>query len=101
MSFLAGNGEVTATDDGGIGGGLAGAFDLGGVAGIELQFTEGAVSLAEFNRNDGGASVKDELTDNLGFGLGKQDAGHGKKEVRSSCPVAHHCAHGTSHLATP
>ena len=79
LSFLAGNGKVTATDDGRIGGGLASTFDLGGVTGIELQLTDGAISLAELHRNDGATSVEDELADDLGLGLREQNSCHGKK----------------------
>jgi len=88
LAFFAGNGEVTAADNGRVLGGSASALDLPRVARIELKLADGAVSLEELNRNDGGTSVENELTDDFGFGLRKQNSCHGKKEGRrGSRPV--------------
>ena len=87
LAFLAGNGEVAAADDRRVLGGGAGALDLGGVAGIELQLADGAISLAELHRDDGGAGIKDELTDQLGLGLGEQSASHGERKRGALAPL--------------
>lgn len=86
LPFLAGDGEVSAADDGRIGGGLAGAFDFLGVAGIELKLTESAISLAEFHRDDGGASIKDEAADQFSLGLRLKNAAHEKRKVERLSP---------------
>ena len=63
LAFFASNGEVTAANDAGRFESMASALDLLGVTRVELQLTKGAISLAELDRDDGRASVKDEALD--------------------------------------
>jgi len=63
----ASNAEVTATDDAGLLDGSASAFDLAGVAGIELEATNGTISFDELHAHNAGASVEDEPLDEGGF----------------------------------
>ena len=74
------NGEITATDDGGILGRSASAFHLLGVPGIELQGTDGAIKLSEFHRNDAAASVEDEALDKGSLVGSDKRAAHGNKK---------------------
>ena len=67
LPFIASNAKVPAADDGRKLAGLASAFDLLGVAGVEAELALGAISLDERNGNDGGASFVDELADEGGF----------------------------------
>ena len=74
------NGEITATNDGGVLDGSASTFHPLGVPGIELQGADGAVSLAELHRNDGGASVLNETLDEGSLVGSDKRAAHGKKK---------------------
>ncbi len=67
LTFVAGDGEIAAADDGGLGAGLASSFDLLTVARVEAKRADGAVLLDKAHANDGGASVEDELADEGGF----------------------------------
>jgi hypothetical protein len=59
--------EVAAPDDTGLFHCSASAFDFLAVAGVELEATNGAISLDELHANDAAASVVNELTDEKGF----------------------------------
>ena len=74
------NGEITATNDGGVLDGSASTFHPLGVPGIELQGTDGAIKLSEFHRNDGGASVLNETLDEGSLVGSDKRAAHGKKK---------------------
>ena len=67
MTFLAGNGEITAANNGGILSRSASAFDFLGVPRVELQGTNGAINLTELHGNDGRASALNEALDESGF----------------------------------
>lgn len=67
LAFVAGDGKVTAANNGGLGAGLASAFDLLAVARVEAKRADGAVLLDKFHAHDGGASIEDELADEGGF----------------------------------
>lgn len=67
LPFVASNAEVTAADDGRELAGLASAFNLLGVAGVETELAEGTVLLNEADGDDAGASFVDELADEGGF----------------------------------
>lgn len=67
LPFVTSNAEVTATDDGRELAGLASAFDLLSVAGVETELAEGTVLLNEADGDDAGASFVDELADEGGF----------------------------------
>ena len=49
LPFVAGNGEISATDDAGLLQRVASALDFLGVARVELQGTERAVDLNDFH----------------------------------------------------
>ena len=87
LAFLASNGEITATDDGGILAGSASAFHLLGIPRVELQGTDGAIKLSELHRDDAAASVEDEAL-NEGSLVGSDEGAHGKKKRRGSRLVA-------------
>ena len=74
------NGEITATNDGGILGRSASPFHLLGVPGIELQGTDGAIQLSEFHRNDAAASIEDEALDKSSLVGSNESAAHGGKK---------------------
>ena len=74
------NGEITATNDGGVLGGSASAFHLPGVPRIELQGTNGPVELSEFHRNDAAASIEDEALDKGSLVGSDKRAAHGNKK---------------------
>ena len=80
MTILASNGEVPATNDGGIIDGSASPFHLLGVPGIELQGTDGAIKLSEFHRNDAAASIEDEALDKGSLVGSDKRAAHGNKK---------------------
>jgi len=63
----ASNAEVTATDDAGLLDGSARTFDLAGIAGVELQVTNGAISLDELHTDDAGARFVNKFLDEGGF----------------------------------
>jgi hypothetical protein len=63
----ASNAKVTATDDAGLLHSSASAFDFAGIAGVELEATNGAISLNELHADDTAASVEDEPLDKGGF----------------------------------
>lgn len=67
LPFVASNAEVTTTDDGRELAGLASAFNLLRVAGIEAELAEGTVLLDEADGDDAGASFVNELADEGGF----------------------------------
>ena len=83
MTFLASDGEVTAADNARRFESVASAFDLLGVAGVELQGADGAVNLAELYRDDAAASVLDEPLDE-GSLVGSDEGAHGRKKKRGS-----------------
>ena len=83
MTFLASNGEVTAADNARSFESVASAFDLLGVAGVELQGADGAVNLAELYRDDAAASVLNEPLDE-GSLVGSDEGAHGRKKKRGS-----------------
>ena len=80
LAFLASNGEITATNDGGVLDGSASTFHLLGVPGIELQGTDGAIKLSEFHRNDAAASIEDEALDKGSLVGSNESAAHGGKK---------------------
>jgi len=63
----ASNAEVTATDDAGLLHCSASAFDLAGIARVELEAANGAISFDELHADDAAASVVNELTNEGGF----------------------------------
>jgi len=63
----ASNAEVTATDDAGLLHGSASALDLAGIAGIELEATNGTISFDELHADDAGARFVNEFLDEGGF----------------------------------
>jgi hypothetical protein len=75
----ASNGEITATDDGGVLAGSASAFHLLGVSGVELQGTDGAIKLSELYRDNAASSIEDEALDE-GSLVGSDEGAHGKKK---------------------
>lgn len=79
LTFLASNGEIPATDDGGILAGSASAFYLLGIPRVELQGADGAIQLSELHRDDAAASVEDEALDK-GSLVGSDEGAHGKKK---------------------
>ena len=79
LTFLASNGEITATDDGGILTGSASAFHLLGIPRVELQGTDGAIKLSELHRDDAATSVEDEALDK-GSLVGSDEGAHEKKK---------------------
>ena len=81
LTFLASNGEVTAADNARSFESVASAFDLLGVAGVELQGADGAVNLAELYRDDAAASVLNEPLDE-GSLVGSDEGAHGKKKKK-------------------
>ena len=85
LPILAGHCKVAAANDGGIGRGLASAFDFLAVARIELDLAEAAVSLDEFHADDAATSVAKETAHDGGFGcVAEEVGGHGKKGMRGS-----------------
>ena len=74
------NGEITATNDGGVLDGSASTFHPLGVPGIELQGTDGAIKLSEFHRNDAAASIEDEALDKGSLVESDKRAAHGNKK---------------------
>ena len=80
LALGASNGEITATNDRGILGRSASAFDFLGVPGIELQGTDGAIQLSEFHRNDAAASIEDEALDKGSLVGSDESAAHGGKK---------------------
>ena len=74
------NGEITATNDGGVLDGSASTFHPLGVPGIELQGTDGAIKLSEFHRNDAAASIEDEALDKGSLVGSNESAAHGGKK---------------------
>jgi len=79
LTFLASNGEVTATNDAGRLESVASALNLLGISGVELQGADGAIKLSELHRDDAAASVKDEAL-NKGSLVGSDEGAHGKKK---------------------
>ena len=73
------NGEITATNDGGVLDGSASTFHLLGVPGIELQGTDGAIQLSEFHRDNAAASILNEALDKSSL-VGSDEGAHGKKK---------------------
>ena len=73
------NGEITATNDGGILDGSASTFHLLGVPGIELQGTNGPVQLLELYRDNAAASILNEALDKSSL-VGSDEGAHGKKK---------------------
>ena len=67
LAFVAGDGKVTAADDGRLGAGLTSAFDLLAIARVEAERADGTVLLDELYAHDGGAGVEDELANEGGF----------------------------------
>jgi len=67
LPLVAGDGEVAATDDRGLGAGLASALDFLAVARVEAERADGTVLLDKFHAHDARASVEDELADEGGF----------------------------------
>ena len=78
----ASNGEIPAANDAGRLKSMASAFDLLGIAGVELQLAKAAVSLAELNGDDAATSVEDEAFNEVGLGLRLESARHGWKGRR-------------------
>ena len=72
FAVFLGHAKVPAADDGGVFGGVASALDFAGVARVELESAEGAVSLDEAHRDDRGAGAKNERADGFGFVHGKR-----------------------------
>jgi hypothetical protein len=83
LTFLTSNGEITAAHDARRLESVASAFDLLGVAGVELQGADGAVNLAELYRDDAAASVLNEPLDE-GSLVGSDEGAHGRKKKRGS-----------------
>jgi hypothetical protein len=83
LPLSASNGEVPATDDGGILAGSTSAFHLLGIPRVELQGTDGAIKLSELYRDDAAASIEDEALDERSF-VGSDEGAHGKKKRRGS-----------------
>jgi hypothetical protein len=83
LALLASNGEITAAHDARRFESVASAFDLLGVAGVELQGADGAVNLAELYRYDAAASALNEPLDE-GSLVGSDEGAHGRKKKRGS-----------------
>ena len=83
LTILASNGEVTAAHNVRRLESVASAFDFLGVAGVELQGADSAVSLAELHRNDGGASILNETLDEGSLVGSDKRAAHGKKKRKA------------------
>ena len=79
LTFLASNGKITTTDDGGILAGSASAFHLLGIPRVELQGADGAIKLSELHRDNAAASIEDEALDE-GSLVGSDEGAHGKKK---------------------
>lgn len=75
----ASNGEVPAANDTGRLESVASALDLLGVTRIKLQLAQGAIRLAELDRDDAAASALNE-TLNEGSLVGSDEGAHGKKK---------------------
>jgi hypothetical protein len=80
LSILTSNGEVTAANNARSLESVASAFDLLGVARVELQLAKAAISLTELHRNDGGTSALDETLDKGSLVGSSEDGCHGKKK---------------------
>ena len=72
MAFVTSNGEVATADDAGLLQGMASAFDLAGVARVELDRAWSAVSLEKLHADDRRASVENELANDGGFVHGEE-----------------------------
>ena len=83
MALLASNGEITAAHDARRFESVASAFDLLGVAGVELQGADGAVNLAELYRDNAAASALNEILDKSSL-VGSDEGAHGRKKKRGS-----------------
>ena len=83
LTFLASNGEITAAHNARRFESVASAFDLLGVAGVELQGADGPVELSELYRYDAAASALNEIFDK-GSLVGSDEGAHGKKKKRGS-----------------
>ena len=83
LPILTSNGEITAADNARSFESVASAFDLLGVAGVELQGADGAVNLAELYRDDAAASVLNKPLDE-GSLVGSDEGAHGRKKKRGS-----------------
>jgi len=83
LALLASNGEITAAHDARRLESVASAFDLLGVAGVELQGADGPVELSELYRDDAAASVLNEPLDE-GSLVGSDEGAHGRKKKRGS-----------------
>jgi hypothetical protein len=81
LTFLASNGEITAAHNARRFESVASAFDLLGVAGVELQGADGPVELSELYRYDAAASALNEIFDK-GSLVGSDEGAHGKKKKK-------------------
>jgi len=90
FAFRAGDGEVTAADDVGLGAGAASALDFLGVTRVEAQLALGAIVLDKLNADNVGTSFGDDALD--GFDLefvtnfkdpsGGRESGHGERGTK-------------------
>ena len=80
LAILASNGEVTAAHNVRRFESVASALHLLGIPRVELQGADGAVSLAELHRNDGGASILNETLDEGSLVGSDKRAAHGNKK---------------------
>ena len=81
LPILTSNGEVTAAHNARNLESVASAFNLLGVAGVELQGANGAINLTELHRNDAAASVLNKALDE-GSLVGSDEGAHGKKKKK-------------------
>jgi hypothetical protein len=80
LPILTSNGEVTAANNARSLESVASAFNLLGVARVELQLAKAAISLAELHRNDGGTSALNKTLDEGSLVGSSEDGAHGKKK---------------------
>ena len=78
LALLASNGEITAAHDARRFESVASAFNLLGVAGVELQGADGPVELSELYRDNAAASVLNEPLDE-GSLVGSDEGAHGRR----------------------
>ena len=83
LTFLAGNGEITTTDDRRVLQRMARPFDFLSVARVELKLALVTIELGELHRDDRTACVADEIADGLSFVHGKEGEVVGSRPVMS------------------
>ena len=77
LTFLAGNAEVTAADNGRVLERMASPLDFLGVARVEAELPFLAIGFDELDGDDGAASIKDEALHQFSFALRLKDGCHG------------------------